>query len=78
MMDEQFESLLREHLPFLPQQSKLSADTNLRDFGLDSMGAVALLAKLERQYDVRFVNDSLNMENFSTPARLWSTVSSLS
>lgn len=78
MMDAQFESLLREHLPFLPQQSELTADANLRDFGLDSMGAVALLSKLERQYDVRFVNDSLNMENFSTPARLWSTVSSLS
>lgn len=77
MLDERFEGLLRGHLPFLPDGSTLQADTNLRDFGLDSMGAVALLADIERMYDVRFVDDSLSMETFSTPGRLWSTISNM-
>lgn len=74
MWDEQFGELLRRHLPFLPDGEELSEDLELRDFGLDSMGTVALLSVLEKTYDVRFVDDSLNMENFATPGQLWTAI----
>lgn len=77
MWDDRFESLLRERLPFLPDDGVLTADLGLRDFGLDSMGIVELLASLEATYDVRFVDDALNAENFATPAALWLTISGI-
>lgn len=77
MWDERFEEILRRFLPFLAGDEKLEEDLTLRDFGLDSLGTVGLLAELEGAYDVKFVDDSLNMENFSTPALLWSTVTGM-
>ena len=71
MWDEQFEQLLRTHLPLLPAGVALSADTDLRDFGLDSYGTVELLAELESTYRVRFANERLDLANFATPGVLW-------
>jgi acyl carrier protein len=78
MWDQQFEELLRRHLPFLPDGDELSEDLVLRDFGLDSMGTVGLLSMLEKTYDVRFTDDSLNMDNFATPGLLWAAISRFS
>ncbi|NJQ05125.1 acyl carrier protein [Streptomyces lonarensis] len=77
MWDESFEQLLRKHLTLLEPEDELTADTNLRDFGLDSMGMVALLSSLEDTYGVRFVDDALQVENFATPATLWSTLEAM-
>jgi acyl carrier protein len=75
--DERFEVILRKHLPFLPDGEELSDELPLRDFGLDSMSTVTLLSILEREYQVKFLDDSLRMENFATPERIWSTIASV-
>lgn len=75
MWDEKFEETLRKHLPFLGDGEKLDAGADLRDLGLDSLGTVDLLASLESAYDVRFVDDALTMDNFSTPGTLWNALS---
>jgi acyl carrier protein len=77
MWDVQFESLVRSFLPFLPADEALTAGTSLRDNGLDSMGAVELLSALENQYDVRFRDEALSLETFTTPGRLWDELSKL-
>lgn len=74
MCDEQFEQLLRKYLPFLSPEEPLDGDTRLRDFGLDSLGMVELLAQLEAAYDVRFVDETLNLETFETADVLWKTL----
>lgn len=74
MWDKQFEELLRTFLPFLGADEPLDADGRLRDLGLDSLGTVELLAALEARYGVRFLDDSLSMETFATPAVLWSAL----
>lgn len=74
MWNEQFESLLRTHLPFLPDDEKLDPELNLREFGLDSMGVVDLLVSLESAYQVRLTDDLLSMDTFATPAILWTTL----
>ena len=76
MWDEQFEELLRRYLPFLAPEDPIEGDTRLRDFGLDSLGMVELLAQLEAAYDVRFVDDALTLETFETPDVLWKTLQS--
>ncbi|TDQ04393.1 acyl carrier protein [Labedaea rhizosphaerae] len=76
MWDEQFEELLRRYLPFLSPEDPIEGDTRLRDFGLDSLGMVELLAQLEAAYDVRFVDDALTLETFETPDVLWKTLQS--
>jgi acyl carrier protein len=78
MWDEQFEEILRSHLPFLPAGEPLLENSNLRDLGLDSMGTVELLAALEGAYRVRFMDDALTMENFAAPGVLWATLSRIS
>jgi acyl carrier protein len=75
MWDAQFEVLLRDFLPFLPADTELSADLNLREFGLDSLGVVDLLVALESAYDVRLTDDVLSMDTFTTPAVLWDVLS---
>jgi acyl carrier protein len=74
MWDEQFEKLLRDHLPFLEADEELSGDLNLREFGLDSLGVVDLLVSLEEMYGVHFINDDLTMETFAAPSVLWATL----
>jgi acyl carrier protein len=77
MWDQQFEELLRRYLPFIAADETLDEDTSLRDLGLDSLGTVELLAALEGQYDVRFVEDALTMATFATPGVLWAALSAM-
>ncbi|WP_158839881.1 phosphopantetheine-binding protein [Saccharothrix deserti] len=74
MWDQQFEDMLRTYLPFIAADEPLAEDADLRDLGLDSLGAVELLASLENAYGVRFVDDMLTMDNFATPGVLWGTL----
>ena len=77
MWDQQFEEMLRGKLPFLTSGEPLPADANLRDRGLDSVGIIELLSMLESTYRVRFTNDLLRLETFTTPAALWSSITTL-
>ncbi|WP_419998942.1 acyl carrier protein [Streptomyces boninensis] len=77
MWDASFEQLLRKHLSLLEAGDVLTADANLKDFGLDSMGVVELLSALEAAYEVRFVDDALRIDNFATPGVLWDTLTAM-
>ena len=77
MWDSQFEELLRRFLPYLSAEEPLEADARLRDFGLDSLATVELLASLESSYQVRFSDEALSLETFATPAILWRTLSTI-
>ncbi|MET9730398.1 phosphopantetheine-binding protein [Streptomyces sp. NPDC006458] len=71
---DQFETVLRQFLPFLATGEPLADDAALRDLGLDSMGTVELLAALESTFDVRFRDDALSMEKFANPGVLRQTL----
>lgn len=77
MWDEQFETLLRKQLSFLPPDEPITGDTQLRDYGLDSLGMVELLAGLEAAYDVHFRDEALSLEIFETPQLLWDALQGL-
>jgi acyl carrier protein len=77
MWKQQFEVLLRSHLPFLLDEQKLDPEMDLREFGLDSMGVVDLLVSLESEYCVRLTDDLLSMETFATPGGLWAALDEL-
>jgi len=77
MWDQQFEDILRQHLPFLPADQPLADEASLTNYGLDSMGIVDLLTSLETSYDVAFVDDALTMQTFATPGTLWRTLTAL-
>ncbi len=77
MWDDTFEQLLRKHLSLMEPEDEFTAEMSLRDFGLDSMGMVALMSSLEEAYGVRFVDDALQVENFATPQTLWNTLAAM-
>jgi acyl carrier protein len=77
MWNEQFEVLLRQHLPFLPADEELLPNLDLRAFGLDSLGVIDLLVALESAYCIRVTDDILSMDTFTTPAVLWDAMSGL-
>ncbi|WIY03040.1 phosphopantetheine-binding protein [Amycolatopsis mongoliensis] len=77
MWDSTFDETLRSYLPFLPAEEALTAETPLREYGLDSLATVELLSVLEQSYNVRFEDDALNLETFENPGRLWTTLSAL-
>lgn len=72
-----FEQCLRAFLPFLSPGEPLHADAKLRDYGLDSISVISLLAELEDRFQIHFSADALDLANFETPGRLWSTLQSL-
>ncbi|GAB3214323.1 hypothetical protein GCM10027294_53810 [Marinactinospora endophytica] len=77
MWDEKFENTLRESLPFLAPDEELREDMSLMGAGLDSMGIVQLLSRLEDAYDVRFRDEALTLETFETPGTLWKVLTGL-
>ncbi|GLY44353.1 hypothetical protein Amsp01_103760 [Amycolatopsis sp. NBRC 101858] len=77
MWDSTFDETLRSYLPFLPAEEALTAETPLREYGLDSLATVELLSVLEQSYNVRFEDDALNLETFENPGRLWTTLAAL-
>ncbi|TDC92979.1 acyl carrier protein [Actinomadura sp. 7K507] len=77
MWDEHFEMLVRKYLPFLPADEPLAADTELREYGLDSIGTTELLASIESAYSVRFTDDALTLETFASPGVLWAALAKL-
>ncbi|MER6121013.1 acyl carrier protein [Streptomyces sp. A0642] len=77
MWDEQFDILLRKQLSFLPPDEAITGDMRLRDFGLDSLGMIELLAGLESAYDVHFRDEALSLEIFETPDVLWNALQRL-
>jgi acyl carrier protein len=77
MLDARFETLLRGYLPFLSDDEPLTEDSDLRDLGLDSMGMVELLGALETEWDVRFTDEFLRTDTFSTPGTLLAALTSI-
>jgi len=77
MWDSTFDETIRSFLPFLPAEEALTAETPLREYGLDSLATVELLAVLEQNYSVRFEDDALNLETFENPGRLWTALAEL-
>ncbi|MEU7618043.1 phosphopantetheine-binding protein [Micromonospora rifamycinica] len=77
MWDQRFEAILRQHLPFLDAEEPLLGGTSLRDSGLDSLAMVELLATLESEYNVRFVDEAMSMETFATPQTLWGVMNEM-
>lgn len=77
MWDTRFEDILRTFLPFLPGSTTLEEHADLRDLGLDSLGTVELIASLESAYGVRFRDESLRIEHFTTAAGTWRALDGL-
>jgi acyl carrier protein len=74
---QEFESVLRAHLPGLGSGEPLSGEVQLVQYGLDSMGTVNLLVALESSLDVQFPDEVLVPETFETAERLWDQASKL-
>ncbi|MET0422597.1 MAG: acyl carrier protein [Actinoplanes sp.] len=77
MWDAQFEEIMRQYVPFLDADETLDPDASLRDLGLDSMGIIEMMGALEAAYQVRFLDDMLNLHTFATARTLWQSVSQM-
>ncbi|MER5296470.1 acyl carrier protein [Streptomyces pharetrae] len=73
-MDERYVNLLRSALPLLGDQP-LTADTPLRDYGLDSMQSVDLLFGIEDEFGISLPDEALNEHTFATAGSLWREIS---
>lgn len=63
--------------PFLPVlgEHRLTGDSRLRDFGLDSARAMDLLFHIEDTFDITLPDEDLNDQIFETVGSLWRAVS---
>lgn len=68
---DEFEAVLRDLLPRLEPNEALNGETNLLNYGLDSMGTVTLLVALEDALAVEFPDELLVPETFETADKLW-------
>lgn len=75
-MDSNFPTILRPFLKYAGTQ-EITADSPLRDLGLDSMRAIELLFAIEDEYAVSMPDELLVDSTFETAGVLWSTIESL-
>jgi acyl carrier protein len=76
--DARFEVLVRAAARRLPAEAELTPDTDLLDWGLDSLAIVGLLAGIEAAYGSGLPDEALNYDTLGTPGALWKAVSALS
>jgi acyl carrier protein len=75
-VDTNFLSLLAPFLKYAGTQA-ITAESSLRDLGLDSMHAVELLFALEDAYGLIFPDELLIDATFETAGSLWTAIDSL-
>lgn len=61
-----------------PGTGPLTAESALRDSGIDSIGVVSLIMALESRFSLRFPSEALTDENFATPGAIATTVARMS
>ena len=77
-LDPEFEALLRQCLDGLVSPSApLREDTDLTEFGVDSLIVVRLLVAVEERFEVMIPDEVITFEIFSSPGSLWTVVSGL-
>lgn len=69
-MDERFVEMLQPFLQFLNGRD-ITADTRLRELGLDSMKSIELFFAIEDTFGVTLPDDDLNDATFATAGSLW-------
>ena len=75
-MDSGFTTMLRPFLKYAGDQ-EVTAESRLRDLGLDSMQAIELLFAIEDGYGVTLPDDKLVDATFETAGRLWAEIHKL-
>ena len=71
-----FTMMLRPFLKYAGE-AEITAETRLRDLGLDSMQAIELLFAIEDGFGVTLPDDKLVDETFETAGRLWAEIARL-
>lgn len=74
MWDARFEAALRHVIPALSEDTPLTPDLDLAAAGINSIGLVRLMMRLEREYQTEFAFDLLNFQIFRTPETLWTAI----
>ncbi|HEU5471328.1 MAG TPA: acyl carrier protein [Actinophytocola sp.] len=75
-MTPDFAVMLRPFLKYAGD-TEITADSRLRDLGLDSMQAIELLFAIEDGYGVSLPDDKLVDDTFATAGGLWAEVARL-
>ncbi|MDX3112513.1 acyl carrier protein [Streptomyces scabiei] len=76
-MDPRFTDLLAPFLKFLGEE-EITAETSLREQGLDSMQAIELLFAIEDAFGVALPDEAMNHATFATAGSLWKVISAAS
>jgi len=69
-LQELLSQVLKQHLQLIPADGTIDPDAELRELGLDSMTAIALLLDLEQAFSITFPDEMLEADTFRTAATL--------
>ncbi|MFF0430620.1 phosphopantetheine-binding protein [Streptomyces sp. NPDC004327] len=75
-MNPEFEGMLRPFLKYAGEQ-ELTAESRLRELGLDSMQEIELLFAIEDTFGVQLPDELLTETTFATAGNLWQAISDL-
>ncbi len=73
----EIEKLVREKLREIMQienPEQLSAEEDLKEYGMDSLNAIELVVALEMEFGIEFSEEDLLVDNFCTIQKLVDTV----
>lgn len=75
--DDEFDKLLRAHLPSLDGSGQIPPDVDLVSLGVESIALLQFMLALEQTYQIKFPMDMLTEEVFRTARTIWTAVSAL-
>jgi len=70
-MAQSLEKVLRMHARFISNGADIGPDMSLASLGIDSLGMIELVVKLEGEFDLEIPPEQITPETFATPASIW-------
>jgi acyl carrier protein len=71
MLDQNLEKILRVHARFTAADSYIDPDMPLALLGIDSLGIIELVFKVEDEFDLEIPPEQITPETFATARSIW-------
>jgi acyl carrier protein len=71
LLAQSLKKILRAEARFLAADADITPDMSLASLGIDSLGLIDLVVRIEDEFDLEIPPEHITPETFATPASIW-------